>query len=341
MVSNTYQVIEPTHPLAAYSLTGRYQELKQGSRGAEPVLGKLALRGQYTFIAAPPGVGKTLLTLHLLREAVEKERLDPRHVFIINADDSENGMLEKLGHVEEWGMEMLVPGFHGFDLKQFPLLLQELVHSGQATETIIILDTLKKVAATNDKTKMTNFNRDVRAFCTSGGTLIALHHVNKKRDDDGNVVYAGTADLLDDVDAAYTMDIAFTDPNAQTQTVTLTRKKGRGGIVATASYAYSVAENQPNAALLDSMHEVDPLTLEQGRAEEQADEPIIQAITAAIRGGTTQKMAIIQAVAAQTGASLRQVRQILEARTGTVPGESRWNYSKGQRGAMLFHLLEA
>ncbi len=121
------------HPLERMSITGQYQELVQASRGLEPVLGQVAMRGQYTLIFAAPGKGKTLLALHLIEEGIAEGSLDPSHVFYVNADDSEHGMLEKLKLAEELGIGMLVPGFNKFSAKQLPGLLSELGQSGLAS----------------------------------------------------------------------------------------------------------------------------------------------------------------------------------------------------------------
>lgn len=330
-----------SHPLDKYSITGSHATLSENSRGLMPVLGKLAMRGQYSILFAGPNVGKTLLMMHLIERGVTEGHVDPANVYYISADDSESGMLEKLALAEEWGIQMLVPGYNQFFLKDLPVLLAEIRQSGQAPETVIVLDTLKKAASTNDKSKIAAFNQHIRLFCTLGGTFIALHHTNKYPNDDGEVVFSGTSDLMDDVDAAYNLKIQITDIQNQTQIIACQRKKGRGGVVGQAAYRYSLADGQSYRTLLASVEEVDPLTLEDLHQAEvlKTHEPIIKGIKAVIRSGTTQKMKIIQHAAPQTGVSQRQVKHILEAYTGTDPVQHHWSNTKGERGTLIYTLL--
>jgi len=340
-VANPASETTQPHPLERMSITGQYQDLVQASRGLEPALGQIAMRGQYTMVFAAPGNGKTLLMLHLIEKGIADGTLDPSHVFYVNADDSEHGMLEKLKLAEELGIGMLVPGFNDFSAKKLPGLLWELGERGLAPKTVVIMDTLKKATPTNDKTKISAFNEPVRRFCTKGGTLIALHHVNKNRNDDGEVVFSGTSDLVDDIDAGYTIDIVSTDELTKTQIVICKRIKGRGGVVANAAFRYSIADGLSYKDLRASVEEVDPATLEtlQQAKQVRAQEPIIEGIMSCIRAGTTLKMSLIRSVANQLGASQRQVKQILEDHTGTDPMHHHWNFTKGDRGAMNYFLL--
>lgn len=340
-VANPASETTQPHPLERMSITGQYQDLVQASRGLEPALGQIAMRGQYTMVFAAPGNGKTLLMLHLIEKGIADGTLDPSHVFYVNADDSEHGMLEKLKLAEELGIGMLVPGFNDFSARQLPGLLWELGERGLAPKTVVIMDTLKKATPTNDKTKISAFNEAVRRFCTLGGTFIALHHVNKHRDDDGEVVFSGTSDLIDDPDVAYTIDIVAPDNQAKTQIVAFKRKKGRGGVVSNAAYRFSIADGLSYKDLRASVEEVDPATLEtlQQAKQVRAQEPIIEGIRSCIRAGTTLKMSIIRSVATQLGASQRQVIQILEDHSGTDPTCHHWTYTKGARGAMNYSLL--
>lgn len=149
------------NPLARFSITGSHATLSENSRGVKPVLGRLAMWGQYTTLFAAPNAGKTLLMMHLIERAVTEGHVDPTHVYYINADDNETGMLEKLALAEEWGIQMLVPGFKKFALRQLPDLLAAIRHSGLAAKTVIILDTLKKATSTNDKSKIAAFNQHI------------------------------------------------------------------------------------------------------------------------------------------------------------------------------------
>lgn len=329
------------HLLRQHSLTGSYEKLKQSDSELIPALGQVAMQGQYTIFSAAPNVGKTLIVLWLLWREIAMGRLDPKKVFYINADDNHHGMLQKLELTEEMGIEMLVPGYCGFTTQKLPSILWELSVSGEAKGAIVILDTLKKFSNPIDKGKMAAFNNFVRPFCTKGGTVIALNHVNKKRDDNGKAIYSGTSDVIDDADAALTLDEIGLEEHTSSRLIGFERMKGRGGVVQRAAFRYSIADGLSYKELLASVEEVDPDTLEEVRQAEQvtAQEPIIEGIKACIRAGTTLKMSLIRSVANQLGASQRKVKQVLEDHTGTDPMRHHWTFTKGVRGALNYSLL--
>jgi len=62
------------HLLEQYSLRGKSHELKAAAIDQSYVLPDLALRGQSTVIYAAPNTWKTLITLHLIIEAITNEQ---------------------------------------------------------------------------------------------------------------------------------------------------------------------------------------------------------------------------------------------------------------------------
>ena len=74
--------------LDQYSLRGHSQELEKSIVDKVYVLKPLALKGQSTAIFARPNVGKTVITVAQLIEAIVSGRIDPDRTYYFNVDDT-------------------------------------------------------------------------------------------------------------------------------------------------------------------------------------------------------------------------------------------------------------
>lgn len=329
------------HPLARYSITGRSAELRQQAGEQRHLLGQMCLRGQYTVWYAAPNTGKTLLSLDLLGEAATAGRVDPASVYYINADDDYNGLVDKVEFAERFGFQVVSPGFADFEVRYFVQHVQDIVASGRAAETIIVLDTLKKFANVMDKASMTAFNVLIRDLVLHGGTCLVLAHTNKNPGPDGKPIYAGTSDVVDDADCAYTLACIDDDEATQVRTVEFENIKRRGNVVNRAAYRYSRAPGLTYAQLLESVEEVDGAQLDrvnQANVERQ-DQPVIDAILVALAAGTNKKMELLKGVAVKARVSQRTVSDVLDRYTGDDPARHRWAYTVVVRGAKLYRPL--
>ena len=95
--------------LRGWSSSGDSEAMAKQMLEDKFVLRDLAILGHWTTFYASHGVGKTLVTLKLLKDSVESGDLDGSTVFYVNADDNYRGSVEKLEIVEQLGIEMLVP----------------------------------------------------------------------------------------------------------------------------------------------------------------------------------------------------------------------------------------
>lgn len=330
-----------SHPLKPYSLRGQSEKLGKEMIAAVEVLPGLALRGQSTMIFAPPNTGKTLLILFLIIQAIRSGLLQPSHLFYVNVDDNTSGLYDKLLLAEKHGFHMLAEGYQGYRAGDFLAQVQTLIRDGHASTTVIILDTLKRFTDVMDKRTNSEFTGVMRRLVLKGGTVIALGHTNKKRNANGKSMFAGTSDLLDDVDCAYIIDEVDGDRAEQRKIVEFKREKGRGQVVEKAAFSYSVADGQSYAELLASVEEVDPATLEsiQHAAAMVSEQPVIDAIEQSIQAGQNAKMQLITGVARQVKVGQRTVGSILERYTGEDPAQHRWTYHVGERGAKLYVLI--
>jgi len=332
-------VPDPTNPLSRYSLLGRADEIAEFVTATCYVLPDVALRGQATAIYAAPNTGKTALTLKLLMDAITTGEISAAEVYYVNADDSAAGLFEKAQIADQYGFQTLAEGFGEFTSTKLSPVLDELIASGKAKSSIVIIDTLKRFTDTMDKTATRKFTGVVRKFVAKGGTLIALSHVNKKPNDKGRAVYAGATDIVDDFDCAYIVEEVSRDG---THKVVMFRNiKKRGPVADQAAFRYLIEPNLSYAELLLSIERVGEADLQplQTTLELKSDRPIIRAIEAAIREGINQKMALVLAVGDHLRASRRTVLKVLDKYEGQDPANHRWTFTVKERGAKVFALL--
>lgn len=333
--------------LTRFSITGKSSEMRQQMLDDVFVLLFLAILGQWTVFYASPNVGKTLLTLWLLRESIESGDIDGEMVFYVNADDGYRGVVEKTELAEDWGMHILAPNQNGFKSNDIVELMQSFAEDGSAKGVVIILDTLKKFTNLMDKRVASEFGDISRQFVSAGGTLICLAHTNKHKDGEGNPVYSGTSDIVDDADCAYIIDRVSVD-NSNDVTIEFANIKQRGDVADTQGFTYRRQKSQSYQELLDTVKRIDREQVEIARLqiEEQKklddDAEIISAVCNAIEGGTTSKDKLVKAVKDTTGIGVRQVRKVLDERTGTFYAMGdRWTCSTGKHNKQTYAVLAA
>ena len=334
------QHAETGHPLARYSLRGKLKHLEREVVAQILFLGCLVLLGQSTVFYAAPNTGKTLITLWLLIQAIKLGIIDPLMVYYVNVDDSQAGIIQKLRLAEEYGVHMLADGHSGFRAKNLLDILNDLMLTGQCKGVVIILDTLKKFTDVMDKRASTEFSKVIRRFVMQGGTCIALAHVNKNAGADGRPVYAGTIDILEDADCAYTLRV-IGSPDPRLKFVEFENIKRRGNVCKRAVYSYSNTAGISYNDLLLSVRPIDDAEtthLNQSVAI-HADANVIEAVSGCIRDGIVTKMLLADAAAVRSGVSRRSVLKIIDRYTGDDPIVHRWNYRVKGQGYKVFRLL--
>ena len=286
---------------------------------------------------AQPNAGKTLITLHLIMEAIQSGWLEAQNLYYINMDDSSSGLLEKAYMAQELGFHMLSDGYNSFSLVDFRQSIEKMVASDSAKGMVVVLDTLKKFTNLMSKELASEFSELMRRFSLKGGSVIALAHANKKADAQGNPIYAGTTDILDDFDCGYSIKVISQD--AASKVVEFINIKRRGDVVSSASYRYSVERNS-YAVLLQSVQEIDPVDLEMMKQEVAltSELPVIQVIQACIEEGINTKIALLKGAASRAGCSRKNAMHVIERYTGTDPALHRWHYEVKARGAQIFAL---
>jgi len=329
--------------LSQFSLRGKASEMKEKMKNDVYVLGKLALMGEATVFYGSPNSGKTLLTLFMLIEALQAGEIRGENVFYVNADDNYRGLTQKLELAEEHGFEMLAPGQNGFKSDQLQIYLQQLVDEKNCMGKILILDTVKKFTNLMDKTACSSFSNSLRQFVGNGGTVIMLAHVNKNRDGQGKVVFTGVADLVDDVDCAYTLDVVKT--REDTRSVIFENIKNRGNVEQEACYTYSCKAEIDYFARLGSIQKV--TDEEKGGIEHlrrlnlmlEKNKEAIDAICEILCEGAMKKTELISEASRRSGISRKRINKALvEHRGDDINQHEFWIEEVGEHNTRTYYL---
>lgn len=331
--------------LQQFSLNGQSEAMKQQMLEEMYVLERMAILGQFVVFYAAPNIGKTLLVIWMIIRAIEKGQIKASDIFYINADDNHKGLTFKLSLAEKYGFHMLAPGYNDFDPTKLFGYIKTMVHEETAKGKVIILDTLKKFTDIMRKDVASEFGKNMRAFVSHGGTVINLGHVNKHKNPDGKSVYGGTSDITDDADCYYMIEeIQVTE---KTKTIRFENRKSRGDVDKTATFLYSNKKVANYQELLDSVR-----TVSEDEAEALAqihamnsrlssNKEVMDAITAEIEAGNTNKTELINAVNKLTLVSKARVKQILDDHTGaSYKNGHRWNYIVKDKNCHIYSLID-
>ena len=304
-----------------FALNGSSQKLREKMLEDKFILGRIAILGQSTVFYAPPNAGKTLLTIWLLKKAIESGDIQGEDVYYVNADDNYKGLVTKLGIAESCGFNMLAPGHNDFKPDLFAEYVKQMIKDGSVHGKIIILDTVKKFTDIMDKRLSTDFGKTIREFVLQGGSVIMLAHVNKHRSAENKVVFAGTSDLFDDVDCAYTLDVIKRSATGE-KTVLFENFKSRGDVAQTASYCYRRVEGQDYLELLSTVRQATKDDVGQAKkaaaveAALERNKIAIDAILDVMSDGISLKTEIINSAAERSIASKQAIKKALIEHTG-------------------------
>ena len=332
--------LQKSNPLLKYTLQGEAAELEKSAISQKPLLGSFCMTGQCSVVCAPPNAGKTLITIATLIEAIDEGRIDGHDVFYVNADDTTQGVVDKLRVLDEYGVHVVAEGYKGFKSRYLAAALEEMIEGDTAHGKFLILDTFKKFTQPMKKPETSEFLAVLRRFILNGGTVLCLAHVNKNQDANGRNVFAGVSDIIDDTDCAYVLDVR-SGPEGK-RVVQMTNKKRRGNNPDLLAYAYSPDPELSYLERLASVHETDP----QGETDEAAldyqtdEEDIVYSLAMNIHHGPDRgKMVLVRAVADHLNVSKRRVLKVLEDGTGEDAAVHRWRYVVRARGLHAFELL--
>jgi hypothetical protein len=246
---------------------------------------------------------------------------------------------------EQHGFKMLAPGYNGFKSADLPVYLEKMIASNTASGVVLVFDTAKKFTDLMSKEKSSRFSEIIRKFVLHSGTVVLLAHVNKHRDDDKKVIYAGTSDLVDDADCAYTLDIVNEDQATGIRTVIFENFKSRGDSVREAFYQYNYADGTPYHERFSSVVAVGDNDRKKAEKAQrlatmlERNQPAIEAIKDCIRAEINQKTTLIKEAAERSGLSKKKIIEALQDHTGNSSAENQfWHVVVKENNAHVFEL---
>ena len=327
--------------LDKHSLKGKSQDLAALLTDQVYVLDPIALKGQSTVIFAAPNTGKTLTALSLLIDAIQDGRINGEDVYYLNLDDSLQGLTEKVAILEDIGINVLADGHQGFKVYKFPQYLDEISAKDLAHNKIVITDTLKKFLDVMSKSQSAEWGKMVRRFTSKGGTIFSLAHVNKHTNSNGKPVPAGTSDVLDDCDNAYTMQTVSTNEASQMAIVEFVNIKRRGDVPSRVGFMFSIDPIISYEERLASVERVDNAKLEKIKLADKlrSDDEIITVAINCIEEGINTKMRLRDAISERTGISKRKAVQLIEKYEGTDTDKHKWSFTMHEHGRKVYSLL--
>jgi hypothetical protein len=322
----------PREILLSMSSTGKSEEMRKRMADDKFIIEGLAINGQNTAIYGPPNAGKTLIVMHGLTEAVKDGVIKGSNIIYVNADDHGRGAVDKIALCEPHNIQMLIPNENGFESRFLLPLMCAMIKKDEARETIIVLDTAKKFMDLMDKKDSSKFGTLAREFSQAGGSVIVLAHTNKRRDN-GELVYGGTSDVVDDFDCMYIFDTVGVQDGIHT--IEAKNKKARGDVASTLSYQYTRVKGQTYAELLGTVKPLDEIQLEFARETEtvrhrlEENAPVIKVIERHIIENNKlevprTKGELIEHIAKDAEIGQKKVRKVMNYHEGD-------DYDKGYR----------
>ncbi len=328
--------------LMALSVTGRIAEMEANLRNERFIFPEMALSGQITLFYSAPNTGKTLFFMRFLIDAIKNCQINGKDVFYINADDNYRGLLTKAKLAENNDMVMISPAEASIPPKKVLALLDGMARENSVNGKIIILDTLKKFANMMDKKSQSDLYEILRRIVAKGGTVIIAGHANKHKDINGELVYEGTSDTLNDVDCAYAIN-RISDIQDEKQVIEFICKKDRGAVTPRVSYKYTKRQGLSYIEMLKSISLINP---------DEADTAIearkhtallcqydteVQLIKNVLENGAQNQTTIINQITKDKNLSGETTGRRLTTALKELTGIA-WTVSKGEKNATIFCL---
>jgi hypothetical protein len=268
--------------------------------------------------------------------------IDARKCYYLDFDTDPNGLLAKIDYAKATGIRVLSDGYLGFSSRKFLEEMDQMIDSGTARGSVLVLDTIKQHVSIMQKDESSEFAKRLRRFSKAGGTCLVMAHVNKAKGPDDRPVHAGTTDLVELFDACYLVYEVEADAASSTRTVLFESFKARGPVARRETYRYSTAEGLTYRELLESVQRVDAAEMAGIEAARQlrADAEAIKVVEGAIMSGTVAKMDIQATVMERCRISKRGALAVIDRYTGEDPTLHRWTYSVFARGEKRYRLLQ-
>ena len=252
----------------------------------EWIIPNLIIAGHLILIPAEPNGGKTTILLYLSGLMARKGL----KVIYVNADTAAAEAKAAAIYAKTHGFTMLLPDFKaGLSVKNIGYELEEL--AGQdidCSDTVIVIDTLKKLIDVLNKRLNKDFFSLMRKLTAKGITIILLAHTNKHKNEQGLPVYEGTGDMRSDVDEL----IYFLPVKNQDGSTTVTTKpdKVRGKFE---PITFTISKDRE---VSQEKQVIDVTKLKNQQEQQAKDQQSINSITSILTGAVLNQKEILNKV---------------------------------------------
>ncbi len=263
---------------------------------AEFLYPNMIVRGHLGAYVAPANGGKTAIFLYIC----EKLSAMGLKVLYINVDGSPGDLKRHHKHAKQYGYKVIAPdACDGKSVEDVIKKFHAIANSNERCDDyVFIVDTLKKFVDVIDKRQAKGFYNLARSLSVRGATVCFLGHCNKYKDDEGNSIYEGTADLRNDLDEMIYLDSSMNVSSNQLE-ITTRPDKVR-------------AEFSPISFIIDFNNDRKVSQLNNVlKIVSNEERELLELITSAISAGNNSQKSIIESVRGKTTVSDKKIREKL------------------------------
>ena len=163
------------------------------------------IKNEITMFAAPPGSGKSLISVALCNMFLTNKKA--KNVIYFDADNGAATIKERNIHLlkQKWGKQFRYFSESSASKDQMLQIIKQLQKT-DLTDVLIVFDSIKNFMIGGDRDK----NKDVskvmgilQSLRARGATVLFLHHTNKPQKDIQELTYAGSSAFQEDTGNAY------------------------------------------------------------------------------------------------------------------------------------------
>lgn len=196
--------IMPNQPLGIGGIGALFDDLTLNDEVVEKMtnakflIPNVIVEGSVSVFAAPANGGKSALFRYFCELLCKSEKI----VLYVNSDAGASDLKKHYEHSKKHKYKVIAPDARaGKSANDVTNLLKDIAKSdASCKDYVFILDTLKKFTDVISKSQAKEFYKLLRALTVKGATICLLGHCNKYKDENGQHIYEGTADLRNDID---------------------------------------------------------------------------------------------------------------------------------------------
>lgn len=298
---------------------------------SESIFHDLIFAGMAHVWVAKPNGGKTALAIYA-SAAMAKIGLN---VFYFQLDASGPQLKDLSNHARSNGYALLSTLREGSsDRKIRHALEQAIIGCEEHSNTVFVLDTLKKFVDVNNKQKSSDFYALLRTFTQRGGTVLSLAHANKYKDSDDNIVPDGVQDLVNDADNVAILKGSHTPDTLTIETLHAPEYGGKSRAKVVES-TFEINKHTYQVKVIDGEAHRSQLSRDE---RELKDQPVIKAVKELLSRGEPVNQSKLLRGLRICGIGQRKAMRVLK---NTDYHEYHWRYERGDNNAALFTLIPA